>query len=70
MSGDRRDAPEPGNASRTALFREDLFHRSTSSVSACRPCASGARYPLLTRHFLQKSARELGVETKRLSRPP
>ena len=25
--------------------------------------------PLLTRHFLQKSARELGVETKRLSDP-
>ena len=50
------------------LFREDLFHRL--NVIRIRLPALRERHediPLLTRHFLQKSARELGVETKRLS---
>ena len=50
------------------LFREDLFHRL--NVIRIRLPALRERHediPLLTRHFLQKSARELGVESKRLS---
>ena len=50
------------------LFREDLFHRL--NVIRIRLPALHERHediPLLTRHFLQKSAKELGVEPKRLS---
>jgi two-component system nitrogen regulation response regulator GlnG len=50
------------------LFREDLFHRL--NVIRLRLPALKERsedIPLLTRHFLQKSAQELGVETKRMS---
>ena len=50
------------------LFREDLFHRL--NVIRIRLPALRERHediPLLTRHFLQKSAKELGVEPKRLS---
>lgn len=49
-------------------FREDLFHRL--NVIRIRLPALRERsedIPLLARHFLQKSAQELGVETKRLS---
>ena len=52
------------------LFREDLFHRL--NVIRIRLPSLRERHediPLLTRHFLQKSARELGVESKRLSEP-
>ena len=50
------------------LFREDLFHR-LNVIRVRLPALRERRedIPLLTRHFLQKSARELGVETKRLS---
>ncbi len=50
------------------LFREDLFHR-INVIRIRLPALRERRedIPLLTRHFLQKSARELGVETKRLS---
>ncbi|MDD2884504.1 MAG: nitrogen regulation protein NR(I) [Dechloromonas sp.] len=50
------------------LFREDLFHR-LNVIRIRLPALRERRedIPLLTRHFLQKSARELGVETKRLS---
>ena len=50
------------------LFREDLFHRL--NVIRLRLPTLRERHediPLLTKHFLQKSAQDLGVEAKRLS---
>ena len=50
------------------LFREDLFHR-LNVIRLRLPSLRERRedIPLLARYFLQKSARELGVDTKRLS---
>jgi two-component system nitrogen regulation response regulator GlnG len=50
------------------LFREDLFHR-LNVIRIRLPALRERRedIPLLTRHFLGKSAKELGVEPKRLS---
>ena len=50
------------------LFREDLFHR-INVIRLRLPSLRERRedVPLLARHFLQKSAKELGVEAKRLS---
>jgi two-component system, NtrC family, nitrogen regulation response regulator GlnG len=51
-------------------FREDLFHRL--NVIRLRLPALRERHadvPMLTRHFLQQSARQLGVEPKRISDP-
>lgn len=53
---------------REGLFREDLFHR-LNVIRVRLPALRERRQDiaLLARHFLQKSARELQVETKRLS---
>jgi two-component system nitrogen regulation response regulator GlnG len=53
---------------REGAFREDLFHRL--NVIRLRLPSLGERsedVPLLARHFLAASARQLGVEPKRLS---
>ena len=53
---------------KSGLFREDLFHR-LNVIRLRLPALRERRddIPVLARHFMQKSARELGVETKKLS---
>ena len=50
------------------LFREDLFHR-LNVIRLRLPSLRERRedVPLLAKHFLQKSAQDLGVDAKRLS---
>ncbi|MBU1689832.1 MAG: nitrogen regulation protein NR(I) [Gammaproteobacteria bacterium] len=53
---------------RQGLFREDLFHRLNVIRLRLPPLRErGEDIPLLAKYFLQKSARELGVEPKMLS---
>jgi two-component system nitrogen regulation response regulator GlnG len=53
---------------REGAFREDLYHR-LNVIRIRLPSLKDRRedIPLLARHFLQHSARQLGVEAKRLS---
>jgi len=50
------------------MFREDLFHR-LNVIRLRLPALKERRedIPLLAKHFLQKSAQDLGVEAKRVS---
>jgi two-component system nitrogen regulation response regulator GlnG len=55
---------------RQGAFREDLFHRLNVIRLRLPPLRERHEdVPMLARFFLQRSARELGVEAKRLSEP-
>lgn len=55
---------------RQGAFREDLFHRLNVIRLRLPPLRERREdVPMLARFFLQRSARELGVEAKRLSEP-
>jgi len=55
---------------RLGAFREDLFHRLNVIRLRLPPLRERREdVPMLARFFLQRSARELGVEAKRMSEP-
>jgi two-component system, NtrC family, nitrogen regulation response regulator GlnG len=55
---------------RQGVFREDLFHRLNVIRLRLPPLRERREdVPTLARFFLQKSAKELGVEAKRISEP-
>jgi len=56
------------NRVKQGMFREDLFHR-LNVIRIRLPALRERRedIPLLAKHFLSKSAKELGVEAKRLT---
>lgn len=55
---------------RQGLFREDLYHRLNVIRLRLPPLRERREdIPLLTRYFLMRSAKDLGVDTKRLSEP-
>ena len=55
---------------RQGVFREDLFHR-LNVIRLRLPALRERRedVPALARYFLQKSAKELGIEAKRIAEP-
>ncbi|MDR2690010.1 MAG: nitrogen regulation protein NR(I) [Azoarcus sp.] len=53
---------------RQGLFREDLFHRLNVIRLRLPPLRERREdIPILVRHFLQRSAQDLGVDSKRIS---